>query len=156
MVWALVMLVGGTGSLTDCASVLLSLKFPSGCHIHQRTGASPSRGPPGPPCGPGKPLVTFCRSAAIDDSQFVRVPSTLEVRLWDTINTTATAIKTYKAATIPAVARATRWAPERTRSTRGMLNVLSPGPMLPPNSFRIHDGPHPNASNARTALKRGS
>src|SRR5438132_611703 len=101
MVCALVMLVGGTGNLTDCASVLLSLKLPSGCHIHQRTGASPSRGPPGPRLGPGKPLVTVCRSAAIEVSHLDSVPSTLEVRLWDTISTTATAIRTYRAATIP-------------------------------------------------------
>src|ERR1700686_3427418 len=92
MVCGWVMLVGGTGSLTDCASVLLSLKLPSGCHIHQRTGASPRCGPPGGPGrGPGNPLVTVCRSAAIDDSHVESVPSMLEVRLCVTIKTTATA-----------------------------------------------------------------
>src|ERR1700716_281741 len=36
-------------------------------------------------------------------------------------------------------ARATRWAPERTRSTRAILNVLSPVPTLAACSFRFDD-----------------
>src|ERR1700687_3993555 len=93
----------------------------------------------GPPWGPGKPLVTVCRSAAIDVSHCERVLSTLEVRLWVTISTTPTAISRYTAATMPVAASATRWAPERTRSTRAILNVLSPVPSFAAYSFRIDD-----------------
>src|SRR5207302_10937408 len=120
MVCALVMLVGATGNLTDCDSVLLSLKLPSGCHIHQRTGASPSRGPPGPRLGPGKPLVTVCRSAAIEVSHLDSVPSTLEVRLWDTISTTATAIRTYRRSEERRVGKECRcrWSAEHEKKDR--------------------------------------
>src|SRR5438128_10519441 len=52
---------------------------------------------------------------------------------------------------MPVAASATRWAPDRTRSTRCVLNVLSPDPILLRPSFRFHDAnsvPQPVEINA--------
>src|SRR2546428_13402304 len=38
---------------------------------------------------------------------------------------------------MPVAARATRWAPDRTRSTRAMLNVLSPTPVWGRDPFDL-------------------
>src|SRR5438105_3473981 len=58
---------------------------------------------------------------------------------------------------MPVAASATRWAPERTRSTRVLLIVLSPIVRIAPASFRFDDtlqSQGPGATRPHFALRR--